>query len=184
MKTPVLIAIAVVVALLAFGLYQGLVVAPTEQTMGDVQRIFYYHVPSAWTCFILFFINFVASIWYLFTRTSKADAIAVTMAEVGVVFWSVVIITGPLWAASVGYLVDLGRAPDVNFGARPDLRELSDSAALRHGRPDADPGCGAGCVRLRGRSFRLSLDLVFPHPASAAGDWGRWLAASRDVACV
>jgi len=101
MKTPVLIAIAVVVALLAFGLYQGLVVAPTEQTMGDVQRIFYYHVPSAWTCFILFFINFVASIWYLFTRTSKADAIAVTMAEVGVVFWSVVIITGPLWARPV-----------------------------------------------------------------------------------
>ena len=101
MKTPVLIAIAVVVALLAFGLYQGLVVAPTEQTMGDVQRIFYYHVPSAWTCFILFFINFVASIWYLFTRTSKADAIAVTTAEVGVVFWSVVIITGPLWARPV-----------------------------------------------------------------------------------
>ena len=101
MKTPVLIAIAVVVALLAFGLYQGLVVAPTEQTMGDVQRIFYYHVPSAWTCFILFFVNFVASIWYLFTRTSKADAIAVTTAEVGVVFWSVVIITGPLWARPV-----------------------------------------------------------------------------------
>jgi heme exporter protein C len=101
MKTPVLIAIAVVVALLAFGLYQGLVVAPTEQTMGDVQRIFYYHVPSAWTCFLLFFINFVASIWYLFTRTSKADAIAVTTAEVGVVFWSVVIITGPLWARPV-----------------------------------------------------------------------------------
>jgi heme exporter protein C len=101
MKTPVLIAIAVVVALLAFGLYQGLVVAPTEQTMGDVQRIFYYHVPSAWTCFILFFINFVASIWYLFTRTSKADAMAVTTAEVGVVFWSVVIITGPLWARPV-----------------------------------------------------------------------------------
>jgi heme exporter protein C len=101
MKIPVLIAIAVVVALLAFGLYQALVVAPTEQTMGDVQRIFYYHVPSAWTCFILFFINFVASIWYLFTRTSKSDAIAVTTAEVGVVFWSVVIITGPLWARPV-----------------------------------------------------------------------------------
>ncbi len=101
MKTPLLIAVAVVVALLAFGLYQGLVVAPTEQTMGDVQRIFYYHVPSAWTCFLLFFTNFVASIWYLFRRTSKADAIAVTTAEVGVVFWSVVIITGPLWARPV-----------------------------------------------------------------------------------
>ena len=50
MKSPVLIAVVVVVvALLVFGLYQALVVAPTEQTMGDVQRIFYYHVPSAWT---------------------------------------------------------------------------------------------------------------------------------------
>ena len=39
--------------------------APTEQTMGNVQRIFYYHVPSAWTAFLLFFINFVCSIQYL-----------------------------------------------------------------------------------------------------------------------
>ena len=46
--------------LLSYALYQALVVAPTERTMGDVQRIFYYHVPSAWTAFILFFINFGA----------------------------------------------------------------------------------------------------------------------------
>ena len=48
--------------LLSYGLYQALVVAPTEQTMGNVQRIFYYHVPSAWTAFILFFVNFGASV--------------------------------------------------------------------------------------------------------------------------
>ena len=101
MKTPLIIAIVVVVALLGFGLYQGLYVAPTEQTMGDVQRIFYYHVPSAWTCFLLFFVNFVASVWYLFRRNSTADAIAVTTAEVGVAFWTVVIVTGPLWARPV-----------------------------------------------------------------------------------
>ena len=35
--------------LLSYALYEALVVAPREQTMGDVQRIFYYHVPSAWT---------------------------------------------------------------------------------------------------------------------------------------
>jgi heme exporter protein C len=40
-------------ALLSYALYEALVVAPTEQTMGDVQRIFYYHVPSAWTAFVL-----------------------------------------------------------------------------------------------------------------------------------
>ena len=48
--------------LLSYALYEALVVAPTEQTMGDVQRIFYYHVPSAWTAFLLFFINFLASV--------------------------------------------------------------------------------------------------------------------------
>src|SRR5271168_352176 len=40
--------------LLAYGTYQALVVAPTERTMGDVQRIFYYHVPSAWAGFCVF----------------------------------------------------------------------------------------------------------------------------------
>jgi heme exporter protein C len=101
MKTPVLIAVVVVVALLAFGLYQALVVAPTEQTMGDVQRIFYYHVTSAWTGMLLFFVNFVASIWYLFRRTSASDAVAATTAEVGLVFWTIVLITGPIWARPV-----------------------------------------------------------------------------------
>ena len=47
--------------------------APTEQTMGNVQRIFYYHVPSAWTAFLLFFINFVCSIQYLVRRNRVAD---------------------------------------------------------------------------------------------------------------
>ncbi len=101
MKVPLVIAVVVVIALLGFGLYQALVVAPTEQTMGDVQRIFYYHVPSAWTAFLLFFVNFMASIGYLIRRTNAADALAVTTAEVGVVFCTVVLITGPLWARPV-----------------------------------------------------------------------------------
>src|SRR6201997_5203777 len=63
-------------ALLSYALYQALVVAPTEQTMGEVQRIFYYHVPSAWTAFLLFFLNFVASVQYLTRRSPSADKIA------------------------------------------------------------------------------------------------------------
>src|SRR6204780_2672677 len=62
--------------LLIYALYQALVVAPTEQTMGDVQRIFYYHVPSAWTAFLLFFINFGASVYYLIRSSSSADRVA------------------------------------------------------------------------------------------------------------
>jgi len=143
---------------LSYALYEALVVAPREQTMGDVQRIFYYHVPSAWTAFLLFAINFIASIQYLVRRNPKSDQIAnwiviavgvltsigayvirplpqdvypssivttalaivglyflikklfseqatdilaLTTAEVGVVFCTVVLVTGPLWARPV-----------------------------------------------------------------------------------
>jgi heme exporter protein C len=87
--------------LLSFALYAALVIAPTEQTMGNVQRIFYYHVPSAWVAFELFLINFVASVFYLIRRSTKADILALVSAEVGVVFCTVVLITGPIWARPV-----------------------------------------------------------------------------------
>ena len=87
--------------LLSYALYEALIAAPTEQTMGPVQRIFYYHVPSAWTAFILFFINFFASIVYLIWRANKADVVALVTAEVGVVFCTVVLVTGPIWARPV-----------------------------------------------------------------------------------
>ena len=151
--------------LLGYAFYEALFVAPREQTMGDVQRIFYYHVPSAWTAFLLFFINFLASLQYLVRRNPSSDrianwllitialltcaaaavigfvpslkaalpegvelssiattgpiiaglyflvrklfsvegtdALAITTAEVGVVFCTVVLVTGPLWARPV-----------------------------------------------------------------------------------
>src|SRR5437016_11886709 len=87
--------------LLSYGLYEALIGAPTEQSMGEVQRIFYYHAPSAWTAFVLFTINFVASVVYLIRRSIKADIIALVTAEVGVVFCTVVLVTGPIWARPV-----------------------------------------------------------------------------------
>src|SRR5258708_17652754 len=87
--------------LLSYALYEALVGAPTEQTMGEVQRIFYYHVPSAWTAFILFFVNFGASVYYLIRRCAVADIVALVSAEVGVVFCTVVLVTGPIWARPV-----------------------------------------------------------------------------------
>ncbi len=135
---------------------------PTDAQQGDVYRIIYYHVPSAWTAFLLFFINFVASIQYLAggkestRRAAKwiviavgiagvivtflpqvqrqllsygmrpsamattvlclpafyflvgwlfpgelLDVLAITAAEVGMVFCSIVLVTGPLWAKPV-----------------------------------------------------------------------------------
>src|SRR3954464_11611195 len=94
--------LAIVTALLlSFALYQALIVAPTEFTMGDIQRIFYYHVPSAWTAFVLFFGNFIASTVYLIKHFPKWDSMALACAEVGVVFCTIVLITGPLWAKPV-----------------------------------------------------------------------------------
>jgi heme exporter protein C len=147
--------------LLVYAFYQALWVAPTDALQGDVYRIIYYHVPSAWTAFLLFFINFIASVEYLANAkpsTQRAakwvviaigivgviapfipqvrqqlpvgmypssvattaliiaalyfvvgkyfpgqdlDVLAVTAAEVGVVFCTIVLITGPIWARPV-----------------------------------------------------------------------------------
>ena len=147
--------------LLAYALYLALMVAPTDAQQGDVYRIIYYHVPSAWTAFLLFFVNFISSIQYLAnakpsTRTAakwiviaigvggviacflpqvqrllptgmrpsavattvlaipvfyflvgkffpgeRLDMLAVTTAEVGVVFCTIVLVTGPIWARPV-----------------------------------------------------------------------------------
>jgi len=101
MRKKLVILGLVAFVLLSYGLYQALVAAPTEQTMGNVQRIFYYHVPSAWTAFLMFFANFLASAVYLWKRGPRSDAFALATAEVGVVFCTIVLITGPLWARPV-----------------------------------------------------------------------------------
>src|SRR5437868_15549437 len=91
----------VTVILLGYALYQALVVAPADALQGEVYRIIYYHVPSAWTAFLLFLINFVASIVYLIRRSETADVVALVSAEVGVVFCTIVLVTGPIWARPV-----------------------------------------------------------------------------------
>lgn len=101
MKTAFRVFVLLTLVFLGFALYEALVAAPTERTMGDVQRIFYYHVPSAVTAFLLFFANFIVSILYLARPNAAADALGVTTAEVGVVFCTVVLVTGPLWARPV-----------------------------------------------------------------------------------
>jgi len=148
-------------AFLAYAFYRALWVAPTDALQGDVYRIIYYHVPSAWTAFLLFFINFMASIQYLVSNKpaarsalkwimivggvlgviavylppikamipagmqpsavattvlmipafyfvvgwlfpgQKLDVLALTSAEVGVVFCTIVLVTGPIWARPV-----------------------------------------------------------------------------------
>jgi heme exporter protein C len=87
--------------LLAAGSYAALVYAPTEATMGLIQRIFYFHIASGWTFFVAFFIVFVGSVAFLRTRNPKWDWLSVASAEVGVAFVTVVLVTGPIWAKPV-----------------------------------------------------------------------------------
>ena len=79
-------------------LWMALFYAPREMVMGDAQRIFYFHVPSAWIGFLAFFVVFVASLLFLRTRQRRWDALALASVEIGVVFTTLVLLTGPLWA--------------------------------------------------------------------------------------
>jgi heme exporter protein C len=101
MKTLFKILVVFTALLLGYGFCQAMFIAPREATMGDVQRIFYYHLPSAWIAFLLFFVNFLASIWYLIRRSVAADALALASAEVGVSFCTIVLLTGPIWARPI-----------------------------------------------------------------------------------
>src|SRR5712664_3043377 len=100
MKKHVL-ASAVVFSLLGAAAYGALFVAPTEKTMGTIQRIFYLHVSSAWTGLTAFFICFLANLLYVWRREPRWDWLAVSAAEVGLVFTTVVLVTGPIWAHPV-----------------------------------------------------------------------------------
>jgi len=86
-------AIAMIVAL-----YLVFVYAPTERTMGDMQRIFYFHVSTAWVGFFAFFVTLVASIAYLWKGTRRWDIVALSSVEVGVTFMTMAIISGSIWA--------------------------------------------------------------------------------------
>ncbi len=82
---------------LAVGLYLGLVVVPPDAVQGDVQRIMYLHVPSIVTAYVAFFVVFCTSVLYLWKRDLRLDAVAVSSAEIGVVFTGITLATGSIW---------------------------------------------------------------------------------------
>ncbi|MGB6430061.1 MAG: cytochrome c biogenesis protein CcsA [Candidatus Acidiferrales bacterium] len=90
-----------VYAWLVLAAYAALFVAPTELTMGLIQRIFYFHVPCFWTAFIAIGTTTFGSIAYLSTRAMKWDWLAVSAAELGTVFLTIGLVTGPIWAKPV-----------------------------------------------------------------------------------
>ena len=87
--------------LILVSLFLALAYAPIEMTMGAVQKIFYFHVTSAWTAFTAFFVVFVGSIGYLWKRAEAWDRLALSAAEIGTLFSLNVLFTGPMWARPV-----------------------------------------------------------------------------------
>ena len=87
--------------LMVANLYLIFMWAPTDAILGHVQRIFYFHVPMAWIAYLAFLLVFISSIFYLWKRTPRWDALAYSAAEIGVIFTSLVLITGVIWARPV-----------------------------------------------------------------------------------
>lgn len=82
-------------------LYFAFIYAPVEKVMGAVQKIFYFHLASAWIAFFAFFVTFICSIFLLATNRYIFDDIASSSAEIGIIFCSIVLITGPIWAKPI-----------------------------------------------------------------------------------
>lgn len=69
----------------------------TEASQGVAQRIFYVHVPAAWTAFLAFGISAFCSAMYLWLRDERLDRAALSAAEGGMIFATIMLMTGPLW---------------------------------------------------------------------------------------
>jgi len=84
--------------LMAFHLFVVLILTPRERIMGDVQKVFYFHLPLAWTGFLAFGVGLVASILYLKKRNSLHDLLTFCSIEIGIIFTTLTLISGALWA--------------------------------------------------------------------------------------
>ena len=85
-------------AMVGAALYLVFLVAPREAVMGDMQRIFYFHVASSWTGYLALFVTFVAGLVYLRRREQTWDALGLSSAEIGWMFITGGILTGSVWA--------------------------------------------------------------------------------------
>jgi heme exporter protein C len=75
----------------------GVLVVPADASQGDVQRLMYVHVPSAWIAYLAFFVTFASGLAYLWRRDPRWDRVAAASAEVGLVFTGLAIVSGSIW---------------------------------------------------------------------------------------
>ncbi|HLF90904.1 MAG TPA: cytochrome c biogenesis protein CcsA [Anaerolineales bacterium] len=88
-------------ALLAIASYMVFFFAPMEAVMGNVQRVFYFHVAAGWVGFLSFFVAVIVGIIYLRTNDLKWDVIGLAAVELGLMFSFINIVTGSIWARPI-----------------------------------------------------------------------------------
>ena len=86
------------IIVLAISTYLALVFAPTEAVMGDVQRVFYFHIGTAWVGLVGFVLAAGTGIAYLVTKDMKWDRLEVAAVEVSTIFFFITIVLGSIWA--------------------------------------------------------------------------------------
>src|SRR6266542_6084271 len=154
---------------LAGGLYLGLVWAPPDAMMGDVQRIMYVHFPSWIATGLAYLTAFVCSLLYLVRRTPRLDYLAHAGVEVGVLFNATGLITGSIWGRptwGVWWTWDPRLTTTaimlVMFAGYLIVRAFIED-------PDARAGRGAGGDRrLRERADRVHVGPLVAHAAPGA----------------
>ena len=99
MKSNILLGLSVL--LMVAALYLVFIYVPTEKEMGIVQRLFYLMVPMGWLALLSFVVIFISSILYLRKREDRWDIVGHSAAEVGIVFTTLALITGSIWAKPI-----------------------------------------------------------------------------------
>ncbi|MEW6402449.1 MAG: cytochrome c biogenesis protein [Chloroflexota bacterium] len=97
---PLALTILDVASIIVLGIstYLALVFAPTEAVMGQVQRVFYFHIGTAWVGLMGFVLAAASGIAYLVTKDMKWDRFEVAAVEVSTVFFLITIVLGSVWA--------------------------------------------------------------------------------------
>ena len=95
--------LGIIAVLSVIGVYiRAISFTPFDALQGPAQKILYVHAPSAWVgLYLAFGLVFITSVLYLWLKDPKLDRVASSAAEIGFVFTSVVLVTGPLWAKPV-----------------------------------------------------------------------------------
>ena len=168
-------------ALMLLTLYLVFIWVPTERNLGISQRIFYFHVALAWVGFLAFFWVLVGSVGYLWKRSRGWDRLAYASAEIGVVFTTLMLVTGVMWAKpvwGVWWSWDPKLTTHDLAHTLAHLRRVSDAAGVLPGRRPGFPlRRRAGHRGLCGRADHLPVRGLVAHDTSAGRPrpcCGRW----------